>query len=141
MKTLIRLILVTFLLSGFFVSGCRKERGKREYEMQLLFDNGESYKDDGIVSEHKLEQYDGTAIHTTVFNDYLFLKVNGKLISSGQLIIINGKHGDIYFEGAYTRKGRAYIVEDGYFEVIWRDISNNPINNEVLTGKWTLKRK
>lgn len=138
---MIRSILIAFLLTGFFVSGCRKERGKREYEMQLLFDNGEVYKDEGIVAEHKLEQYDGNAIHTTVFNDYLFLKVNGKLISSGPLIIVNGKNGDIYFEGAYTRKGRAYIVDEGYFEVIWRDAYGDPLTNSVLTGKWTLKRK
>lgn len=137
---MLRLIIVTFLFTGFFVSGCRKENGKHEYEMQLLFDNGESYKDHGIVSEKKLKQYDGVAIYTTVFNDYTFLKVNGKLISSGQLIIIGGKHGDIYFEGAYSRKGRAYIVDDGYFEVIWRDNAGDPLTNSVLTGKWTFKR-
>ncbi|MNJ86646.1 hypothetical protein D3C87_41500 [compost metagenome] len=129
------------MLAGFFVSGCRKERGKREYEMQLLFDNGESYKNTGIVAEHKLKYYNGDAIYTTVFNDYYFLKVNGKLISSGQLIIIGGKHGDIYFEGNYTRKGRAYIVDDGYCEVIWRDVNGDPLTNSVLKGKWTFKRK
>lgn len=125
----------------FLISGCKKENGKHEYEMQLLFTNGDVLTDVGIVSEKKLEQYDGTAIHTTVFNDYLFLKVNGKLICSGQLIVIGGKHGDIYFEGTYTRKGRAYIVDDGYFEVIWRDNAGEPLTNSVLTGKWTFKRK
>lgn len=138
---MIRSILVAFLLTGFFVSGCLKERGKREYEMQLLFDNGEVYKDQGIVAEHKLSKYNGKAIYTTVFNDYFFLKVNDKLISSGQLIIVNGKHGDIYFEGAYKRKGRAYIVNDGYFEVIWRDVYGEPLTNSVLTGRWTFKRR
>ena len=138
---MIRSILIAFLLIGFFVSGCLKERGKREYEMQLLFDNGEVYKDDGIVSEKKLKQYNPTAIYTTAFNDYFFLKVDDKLVSSGQITIIGGKHGDIYFEGAYTRKGRAYMVEDGYFEVIWRDVYGEPLTNSVLTGKWTLKRK
>ena len=138
---MIRPILIVLLLTGFFASGCRKERGKREYEMQLLFDNGEFYKDEGVVAEHKLKQYNGNAIHTTAFNDYLFLKVNDKLVSSGPLIIVNGKHGDIYFEGAYKRKGRAYMVDDGYFEVIWRDNAGDPLTNSVLTGKWTLKRK
>lgn len=138
---MIRSILIAFLLTGFFVSGCLKERGKREYEMQLLFDNGEVYKDQGIVAEHKLSKYNGKAIYTTVFDDYFFLKVNDKLISSGQLIIVNGKHGDIYFEGAYKRKGRAYIVDDGYFEVIWRDNAGDPLTNSILTGRWTLKRK
>ncbi|MNV21616.1 hypothetical protein D3C71_1125570 [compost metagenome] len=138
---MLRIGIIPFIVICFLMSSCKKENGKREYEMQLLFDNGEVYKDEGIVSEKKMKQYDGTAIYTTVFNDYTFLKGNGKLICSGQLIIIGGKHGDIYFEGAYTQKGRAYIVEDGYFEVIWRDNAGDPLTNSVLTGKWTLKRK
>ena len=126
---------------GFFVSGCSKENGKHEYEMQLLFDNGEVDKDEGIVSEKKLKESNGNAIYTTVFNDFYLLKVNEKLIGSVSRINVIGKSGDIYFEGAYTRKGRAYIVENGYFEFIWRDEYGNPVNNEILTGKWTLKRK
>ncbi len=138
---MIRYILIVFLLTGFFISGCLKERGKREYEMQLLFDNGEVYKDEGIVDETKLSEYKGRAVYTTLFNDYYFLKLNDKLVCSGPLIIVNGKHGDIYFEGAYKKKGRAFIVDDGYFEVIWRDNAGDPLTNSVLTGRWTLKRK
>ncbi|MNJ84744.1 hypothetical protein D3C87_22030 [compost metagenome] len=140
---MIRFLITPFLLAVFFVSGCRKENGKREYEIQLFFDNGEYYKNEGTITEKmpKVNKYHGDALYTTFFNDYYFLKVNDKLISSGQLIIINGNNGDIYFEGAYTRKGRAYIVEDGYFEVIWRDNAGDPLTNSVLTGKWTLKRK
>lgn len=138
---MIRSILIAFLLTGFFVSGCLKEKGKRKYEMQLLFDNGEVYKDEGILDETKIPEYNGKAVYTTVFNDYYFLKVNDKLVCSGSLIIVNGKHGDIYFEGSYTRKGRAFIVDDGYFEVIWRDNAGDPLTNSILTGKWTLKRK
>ena len=141
MKTKMRLILISLLFIGFFVSGCRKENGKHEYEMQLLFDNGEVDKDEGIVSEKKLKESNGNAIYTTVFNDFYLLKVNEKLIGSVSRINVIGKNGDIYFEGAYTRKGRAYIVENGYFEFIWRDEYGNPVNNEILTGKWTLKRK
>jgi hypothetical protein len=119
---------------------CKKENGKHEYEMQLLFTNGDVLTDHGIVAENKLSKYDGKAVYTTVFNDYFFLKVNGKFVCSGSLIK-NGKSGDIYFEGAYTRKGRAYIADDGYFEVIWRDVYGDPLTNSILTGKWTLKRK
>ena len=136
---MLRLIIV-FLSVGFFVSGCRKENGKREYEMQLLFTNGDVLTDRGTVSEKKLKPYNSNAIYTTAFNDYFLLKVNGKLIGAGALIK-NGKSGDVYFEGAYTQKGRAYIVDDGYFEVIWRDNAGDPLTNSVLTGKWTLKRK
>ncbi len=138
---MLRIGIISCIVICFLISGCKKENGKHEYEMQLLFDNGEVYKDKGIVSEKKLKQYNGTAIYTTAFNDYFFLKVNDKLICSGQLTIIGGKHGDIYFEGTYTRKGRAYIVDDGYFEVIWRDNAGDPLTNSVLTGKWTFKRK
>lgn len=123
----------------FLITGCKKENGKREYEMQLLFDNGEVLTDHGIMSEKKTKQYNSKAVYTTVFNDYLFLKVNGKLICSGR--INKGGVGDIYFEGAYTQKGRAYIVDNGYFEVIRRDVYGNPLTNSVLTGRWTLKRK
>ena len=124
----------------FLISGCKKENGKREYEMQLLFTNGDVLTDHGTVSERKLKPYNNNAIYTTVFNDYFLLTVNGKLVGAGALIK-NGKSGDLYFEGAYTRKGRAYIVDDGYFEVIWRDNAGDPLTNSVLTGKWTLKRK
>ena len=137
---MLRFVIIIGLLVWVSISGCRKENGKREYEMQLLFTNGDVLIDHGIVAENKLKQYNGKAVYTTVFNDYFFLKVNGKFICSGSLIK-NGKHGDIYFEGAYTRKGRAYIVDDGYFEVIWRDNAGDPLTNSVLTGKWTLKRK
>jgi hypothetical protein len=140
MKTMIRSILIAFLLTGFFVSGCLKEKGKRKYEMQLLFDNGEVYKDEGVLDETKITEYNGKAVYTTFFNDYYFLKVNDKLVSSGPLIIVNGKNGDIYFEGAYKKKGRAFTVDDGYFEVIWRDAYGDPLTNLVLTGRWTLKR-
>lgn len=131
--------IIPFIMFCFLISGCKKENGKREYEMQLLFDNGEVLTDHGIVSEKKLKQYNSQAVYTTVFNDYFLLKVNGKLIGSGR--IHKGGVGDIYFEGAYTRKGRAYVVDDGYFEVIRRDIYGNPVPDSVLTGRWTLKRK
>ena len=125
-----------------FLSGCRKENGKHDYEIQLLFDNGDILKDHGTVTEKEtiVKKYHGNAIYTTVFNDYFFLKVNGKFICSGELIA-DGKHGDLYLEGAYTQKGRAYTVDDGHFEVVWRDVYGEPLTNSVLTGKWTFKRK
>lgn len=139
---MVRFGIIPFIAICFLISGCRKENGKREYEIQLLFNNGEVYKDQGIVTEKEttVKKYHGNAVYTTVFNDYFFLKVNDKFICSGELIIPGGKHGDIYFEGAYTQKGRAYTVEDGYFEVIWRDNAGDPLTNSVLTGKWTFKR-
>ena len=132
--------IIPFIIICFLISGCHKENGKHEYEMQLLFDNGQILKDQGIVAENKLKQYHGNAIYTTVFNDYYLLKVNKKFICSSQ-INHDGNVGDIYFEGAYTQKGRAYTVDNGYFEVIWRDVYGAPLTNSVLTGKWTFKRK
>jgi hypothetical protein len=137
---MLRFGIIPIIIICFLVYGCHKENGKHDYEMQLLFDNGTVLKDQGIVAENKLKQYNGKAIYTTVFNDYYLLKVNHKFICSSQ-INHSGKVGDIYFEGAYTQKGRAYIVDDGYFEVIWRDVNGDPLTNSVLTGKWTFKRK
>ncbi|WP_343747850.1 hypothetical protein [Fluviicola sp.] len=133
--------IIPFIAICLFLSGCHKENGKRRYEIQLLFNNGDVLKDYGTVTEKEanVKKYHGKAVYTTVFNDYLFLKVNGKFICSGDLIA-DGKHGDLYLEGAYTQKGRAYTVEDGYFEVIWRDVYGEPLTNSVLTGKWTFKR-
>lgn len=135
--------IIPFIAICLFISGCHKENGKREYEIQLLFDNGDVLKDVGTVTEKESKvknYYNGDAVYTTVFNDYFFLKVNGKFICSGNLNA-DSKHGELYLEGAYTQKGRAYTVNDGYFEVIWRDVYGEPLTNSVLTGKWTLKRR
>ena len=138
---MLKLGIISLIAICLFISGCHKENGKHPYEIQLLFDNGDVIKDQGIATENKLKKYNNrTALYTTVFNDYFFLKVDGKFICSGELIIPGGKHGDIYFEGAYTQKGRAYTVDNGYFEVIWRDNAGDPLTNSVLTGKWTFKR-
>lgn len=133
--------IIPLIACCLFISGCHKENGKHDYEIQLLFDNGSILTDVGTVTEKEtiVKKYHGKAIYTTVFNDYFFLKVNGKFICSGNLFA-DGKVGEIYLEGAYTQKGRAYTVTDGYFEVIWRDVYGNPLTNSVLTGKWTFKR-
>ncbi|WP_343636326.1 hypothetical protein [Fluviicola sp.] len=139
---MLRLGIIPFIAFCLFISGCHKENGKREYEIKLLFDNGDILTDVGTVTEKEttVKKYHGKAIYTTVFNDYYFLKVNGKFICSGE-IIADGKHGDLSLEGAYTQKGRAYTVDDGHFEIIWRDVNGDPWTNSVLTGKWTFKRK
>src|SRR4051794_39157725 len=107
---MLKFVIIPFIAICLFISGCHKENGKREYEIQLLFDNGDILKDYGTVTEKEKKvknYYDGNAIYTTVFNDYFFLKVNGKFICSGE-ITVDGKQGDLYLEGAYTQKGRAY---------------------------------
>lgn len=149
---LIPLFIVFFL---FAVIGCKKENGKHTYEMSLMFDNGDVFKDYGIMYEKpirgkkyrdkihdafNLNESQGKAVYIEVFNGYILLKEGGnKFVCSDQLFW-EGLVGDIYLEGNYTQKGRAYTVNDGYFEVIWRDQFGNPLSNSVLTGKWTLKR-
>ncbi len=162
--------IMTILLIGLFISGCHKENGKREYEMQLLFDSGDVFNDAGKIFEKykKSKKYNeqvhdafnikfaqGKALYIEVFNGYIFLKEGGgKFVCSDQIYLTsstpvsfaNGQtgsfKGDIYFEGNYTQKGRAYTVDDGTFEFIWRDMTTGqPVNSIVYKGKWTLKRK
>ncbi|MDR0801130.1 hypothetical protein [Fluviicola sp.] len=149
----IKILPVLFIC--LLLSGCNKENGKHDYEMRLMFDNGDIYTDSGKMYEKpmhgkkyrekihdafNLNESQGKAVYIEVFNGYILLKVdNHKFVCSDQLFW-HGLVGDIYLEGNYTQKGRAYTVNDGYFEVIWRDNLGNPVSNSVLTGKWTLKR-
>jgi hypothetical protein len=151
----IRLIPVFIICSLLTVTGCKKENGKHSYEMKLMFDNGDVFKDSGIMYEKpihgkkyrdkihhafNLNESQGKAVYIEVFNGYILLKVDdNKFVCSDQLFW-EGLVGDIYLEGNYTQKGRAYTVSDGHFEVIWQDESGNPLTNSVLTGQWTLKR-
>ncbi len=153
---LIRIMLI--LLAGLFFAGCHKENGKYEYEMKLLFDNGDVLTDSGKIFEkfRKSKKYkeqihdafnikasQGKALYIEVFSGYIFLKVNdNKFVCSDQIFAGAGpgETGDIYFEGNYTQKGRAYTVENGYFEVIYRDQFGTAVS-DVMKGKWTLKRK
>lgn len=161
--------LVPILFTCFLLFGCHKENGKHEYEMQLLFDSGDIFTDTGKIFEKykKSKKYNeqihdafnikfsqGKALYIEVFNGYIFLKEGGnKFVCSDQLFLRSDSpvsfaggqsgvfNGDIYFEGEYSQKGRAYTVDNGYFEFIWRDESTGqPVNSIIYKGKWTLKR-
>ena len=146
---------IPILLVCVLLVGCHKENGKHDYEMRLLFDSGDVFTSIGTIAENKLKRRRGQELIVHVFNKYTFQKVNGnKFVCSYMLYLesdtpvafANGQtgsfKGDIYFEGNYTQKGRAYTVDDGYFEFIWRDESTGqPVNSIVYKGKWTLKRK
>lgn len=146
--------IIPFLLVCLLLTSCKKENWKHEYEMRLVFDSGDVFTDSGKIQEKKLKRRRGQELYIDVFNGYMFLKVKGnKLIctdplylnSSTPVAFANGQSGsfkgDIYFEGNYTQKGRAYTVDNGTFEFIWRDESTGqPVNSIVYKGKWTLKR-
>ncbi len=147
--------IIPFLLFFLLLTGCKKENWKHEYEMRLVFDSGDVFTDSGKIQEKKLKRRKGQELYVDVFNGYMFLKLNdSKFICADQLYLTsstpvafaNGQSGsfkgDIYFEGTYTQKGRAYTVDDGTFEFIWRDESTQqPVNSIVYKGKWTFKRK
>ncbi len=147
--------IIPFLLVFIFLSGCHKENAKHDYEMRLMFDSGDIFTDNGKIFEKNLKRRKGQEIHVDVFNRYTFLKVKGnKLVCSYKLYLdsntpvafANGQSGsfkgDVYFEGEYSQKGRAYTVDNGNFEFIWRNESTGqPVNSIVYKGKWTLKRK
>ncbi len=147
--------IISFLLICVFLAGCHKENGKHEYEMRLLFDSGDVFTSNGTIRENKLKRRKGQELYIDMFNGYMFLKVKDNkfvctdplyLTSSTPVAFANGQtgsfKGDVYFEGNYTQKGRAYTVDDGTFEFIWRDMTTGqPVNSIVYKGKWTLKRK
>ena len=162
--------IISILFLCLFIAGCNKENGKHEYEMQLLFDSGDIFTEDGKIFEkfrknkkyqeqikdgYSIKYANGKSLYIEVFNGYIFLKVDGnKFVCSDKLFLksetpvafANGMSGsfvgDIYFEGDYTQKGRAYTVDNGYFEFIWlNESTGQPMNSIVYTGKWTLKRK
>ena len=68
--------IVPFIAICLLLSGCRKENGKHNYEIVLLFDNGDILRDVGDVTEKgaRLKKYHGKAVYTTVFNDYFFFE-------------------------------------------------------------------
>ena len=163
----IRIILV--FSACLLLAGCKKENGRHMYEMRLVFDSGDVFTEYGKIFEKyrnnqkykqqikdgfSIKSSDGNAFYIEVFNGYIFLKTGDKkLICSDQIYLdsnspvafANGQSGsfkgDIYFEGNYTQKGRAYTVDNGTFEFIWRDESTQqPVNSIVYKGKWTLKR-
>lgn len=161
--------ILPILFACLFLAGCHKENGRHTYQLQLLFDSGDVFTDEGIMYEKKmhgkkyrdkihdafnLNESQGKAVYFEVFNGYIFLKEgDNKFICSDQIYLdsqspvafANGMSGsfkgDIYFEGEYTQKGRAYTVDNGTFEFIWRnETTGQPVNNIVYKGKWTLKR-
>lgn len=164
-----RIKIIPFVLFFLLISGCHKENGRHVYEMRLTFDSGDVFTDYGKIFEKyrnnqkykgqikdgfSIKSSDGKAFYIEVFNGYIFVKTSDKkLICSDQIYLdsnspvafANGQSGsfkgDIYFEGTYTQKGRAYAVKDGTFEFIWRNMeTGQPVNSIVYKGKWTLER-
>ena len=147
--------IIPLLLISLFLFGCHKENGKKENEMVLTFNSGDVFKDSGKIQEKKITRRKGQEVHVSIFNGYTFLKVkDNKFVCSYRLWLesetpvafANGMSGsfkgDIYFEGEYTQKGRAYTVDNGTFEFIWRNqTTGQPIDSIVHKGKWTLKRR
>ncbi|MNU89640.1 hypothetical protein D3C71_794850 [compost metagenome] len=162
--------IIPIFIACLLLAGCKKENGKHTYEMCLTFDSGDIFTDDGKMFEKhingkkyrqqihdafNLNESQGKALYLEVFNGYIFLKEgSNKFVCSDQLYLTsstpvafaNGQSGsfkgDVYFEGTYTQKGRAYTVDNGTFEFIWRDLSTGqPVNSIIYKGTWTLKRK
>ena len=150
------------------LSGCNKENGKHTYELRMTFDSGDVFaksgkvyekyrigkKHDGTPYNFPLKGGKGNVFFADIFGGFQFLKMNdNRLVSSGYLNIgkadptqfanqQNGSYeGQVYFERSYTQKGRAYTVEDGSFEFYWRNAEEFGMNDTILKGKWTLKRK
>jgi hypothetical protein len=111
-------------------------------------------KYDGTPYNFALKGGKSNVFFADIFGGFQFLKMNDKrVVSSGYLIIEksisthfaneqNGSYyGEVYFEGEYTQKGRAYTIENGSFEFYWRNAEEFGMNDTILKGTWSLKRE
>lgn len=157
------------LLGTIVLTGCHKENGKNDYLMNLNFESGDVFTDEGVIHEkyHFGNKYDGTpynnalkvgngnVFYSTTFGERQFIKMdNNRLVNAGNMVLPKistplhfaneqqgSCYGDIYLEGSYTQKGRAYTLENGTFEFYWRNAEVFGMTDTILKGTWTLKRK
>jgi hypothetical protein len=159
------LFFITILI--IFLTSCKKEIGKMEYILSFQFQSGSTIDLTGRIFEkdRKSKKYkdqiddgywmkeiekkglyldfanDNTTMalkspdNILICNDHWEFWKNFPLIQSGHA------EGDIYLEGSYTQKGRAYTVENGTFEFYWRNAEVFGMTDTILKGTWTLKRK
>ncbi|AEA43833.1 hypothetical protein [Fluviicola taffensis] len=153
-----------------FLTSCKKEIGKKEYLLQFEFENGHKTELTGKIFEknktnkkykaqiaygYSMHYIDGKGLYFDFgySNTTMILKTDDqKLIGNsswtfgkiepalGTTSFSGNTFGDLYLEGSYTQKGRAYSVENGTFEFYWRNAEPYGMQDTILKGKWTLKR-
>jgi len=167
---------VFFLLMLFVAvvnSSCFKENGKKEYELEFKFSNGELVSTKGNIYEKPKKNYpDGDfnqfykdnkkciGFHKTGNNsantfDGEFLALltkEDKMISSenSSFVLYNSSLtgnsstvliGALHCIGDYKSPFRKFTVDSGTFTFEWSNAEDFGLQDTVLTGTWSLKRK
>ncbi|AEA43851.1 hypothetical protein [Fluviicola taffensis] len=155
--------LLYIFICCLLVLRCTKENGKKPYDFALVFESGDEwhyqykmyekyrkdhYDDEDLAQDVTLKH--GRAIYLE--NDKVLIKTESKklmgsfLIEKTQTTLFSANQtgsfeGFLTVGGSYEKKGRKFIVEDGKFEFLWTNAEVYGMQDTVLKGKWTLKRK
>lgn len=166
MKKLTQTFLIFLLLTN-----CTKEVGKEGYNLTFKFNSSEQITAEYLIYEKPKKYNNSSAESTTTSNNKAYLiyleaqfytsEIMGMILfktEADYLAGINNFHApcanasfatgqnvdlqgvmDMY--GAYDKKWRKFIVEEGTFTFNWTNAADYGETNKTLTGTWTLKRK
>jgi len=146
------------------IMGCKKENGKKPYDFALYFDSGDEWHYEWKIYEKpRKDNYDQEDLEYTMslgskngiyLGDHraLYKTESEKLMGTFSIgkenvsTLFSGNQsgnfeGYLTVEGLYHKQGRKFIVEDGEFEFFWTNAEAYGMNDTVLKGKWTMKRK
>lgn len=159
--------IVLFVMMSVLLA-CNKENAKKEYEMYLHFESNDHWKSYGRIFEKKKDYGDyeeeladtefkkswkKNQLYFSCFDGMIMLKYNNVFGGNGTVneMIQSPVHfaadqtgnfqGSLVLEGAYSQKKRAYTVESGTFQFYWSNAEDFGLQDTVLTGTWSLKRK
>lgn len=159
-------IVLFVMISVLFA--CKKENAKKEYEMYLHFDSDDHWKSFGRIFEKDKDYGDyeeeladtefkkswkKNQLYFSCFDGMNMLKYTKVFGGNGSIkeSISTPVHfagdqsgyfeGSLVLEGAYTQKGRAYTVESGTFQFYWSNAEDFGMQDTIMKGTWSLKRK
>jgi hypothetical protein len=159
------------ILLLFVISSCTKEVARKHYLLKLHFNNGMEHESDGVIYEkdktYKSKSVEDIGDHVAMkyypeciwFSDYdqidmkLFKTKEDKLVgTTTQTILVSNASnvigieseklfGSLELEGAYKSPFRKITVDNGTFSFTWSNAEDFGMQDTVLTGTWSLKRK
>nr|WP_294859996.1 hypothetical protein [uncultured Fluviicola sp.] len=158
MKKLAHIVICCFL-----VWGCTKENGKKPYDFALYFDSSDewhyewkiyekpkkdNYGQEDLAYTMSLGSKNGIYLgeHRALYKTDSEKLMGTFFITQESTAIFSGSQsgnfeGYLTVEGSYKRHFREFIVEDGTFEFFWTNAEVYGMQDTVLKGKWTMKRK
>jgi hypothetical protein len=152
------------LICCLMVWGCKKENGKKPYDFALYFESGDEWHYEyKIFEKYRKDNYGDDDLPYTIglktgkgiyLGPYKALyktdseKLMGtfSILKDGVTTVFSGSQsgsfeGYLTVEGSYKKHFREFIVEDGTFEFLWTNAEVYGMQDTVLKGKWTMKRK